>query len=140
MPLTPVQQTILDNGNRLFSERSGLLLLWQEMAEHFYYDRAWFTSGRATGQEYAQQAFSSDGALYRREMGNLFQSMMRPPDFYEVKAADEDRNKVGDARQWLQDATGFMRKVMYHQQSRFHPTTVLTDHDFVTFVSNGFQN
>ena len=133
MPLTPVQQTILDNGNGLFRDRSGLLLLWQEFAEHFYYDRASFTGTQSLGQEYARQAMSSDGALYRREMGSLFQPMMRPVDFYEVKAADEDRNKNGDARQWLQDATGFMRKVMYHQASRFYPATVLTDHDFVTF-------
>lgn len=133
MALTPVQQTVIENGNTLFSERSGLLLMWQELSEHFYYDRAHFTGAPSLGQEYARQAYSSDGALYRREMGNLFQTMMRPADFFEVKAADDDRNKNSEARAWLQDATDLMRKVMYTTTSRYYHSAVLTDHDFVTF-------
>lgn len=133
MALTPVQQTVIENGDKLFSERSGLLLMWQEFAEHFYYDRAQFTGAPSLGQEYARQAYSSDGALYRREMGNLFQPMIRPADFFEVKAADDDRNKNSEARDWLQDATSLMRKVMYTTTSRYYTSTVLTDHDFVTF-------
>lgn len=133
MALTPVQQTVIENGNALFNDRSGLLLMWQELAEHFYYDRAQFTGTLSLGAEYAQQAFSSDGALYRREMGSLFQPMMRPSDFFEVKATDDDRNKSSAARDWLQDKTRLMRTVMFSHASRFYASTVLTDHDFVTF-------
>lgn len=133
MPLSPVQQTVIENGNALFAARSGLLLMWQEFAEHFYYDRAQFTGSLTLGQEYAKQAYNSDGALYRREMGNLLQPMLRPADFFDVKASDDDRNKNSEARGWLQDATELMRKVMFSNTSRFHSSTVLTDHDFLTF-------
>lgn len=133
MALTPVEQTIIENGDALFRERSGLLVMWQEFAEHFYYDRAQFTTSMALGQEYANSAFASDAALYRREMGDLIRPMLRPVNFYEVKAADDDRNKNGEARAWLQDKTALMRKVMYARDSRFDRATVLTDHDYVTF-------
>lgn len=133
MALSPAQQTVIDNGNSLFKERSGLLLMWQELAEHFYYDRAQFTGPLSLGAEYAQQAYSSDGALYRREMGNLFGPMMRPVDFFEIKASDDDRNKNSEARGWLQDKTKLMRTVMFSQAARLYTSTTLTDHDFVTF-------
>lgn len=139
MPLSPVQQTVIENGNTLFNDRSGLLLMWQEMAENFYYDRAQFTGSTVLGQEYAIQATASDGALYRREMANLFQPMMRPSDFFEVKAADDDRNKNSEARGWLQDATVLMRKVMYATAAQLSRSSSLTDHDYVTFGQGAIE-
>ncbi|AWC25603.1 Bacteriophage head to tail connecting protein [Aminobacter sp. MSH1] len=133
MALSPAIQTVIENGNRLFTERVGLLCLWQELAEHFYYERASFTSPMTMGADYASGSFSSDGALYRREMGNLFQPMMRPQDFFSIKALDDARNKDGDARGWLEYATKLQRSVMYSTGAQLYRATVAGDHDFVTF-------
>lgn len=44
---------LIDQGNGLFSKRSGLLSVWQEVAENFYPERADFMSRFSPGDEYA---------------------------------------------------------------------------------------
>lgn len=133
MAISPAIQTVIDNGNRLFTERTGLLCLWQEIAEHFYYERADFTASMTLGTDYAAGSFSSDGSLFRREMGNLFGPMMRPDDFFAIKALDDARNKDGEARSWLEYATKLQRTVMHAPQAMLARSTVAGDHDFVSF-------
>jgi len=126
-------QTIVDNGNRLFSEKTPLLSHWQELAEHFYYDRADFTGPLNIGSDYAAGSFSSRAAIYRRDMADLYRTMLRPADFFEVKSLDEARNKLPDARAWLEYATTMQRAVMYRQGAGFTRATEAGDHDHLTF-------
>ncbi|MBZ9888952.1 head-tail connector protein [Mesorhizobium sp. BR1-1-3] len=126
-------QTIVDNGNRLFSEKTPLLSHWQELAEHFYYDRADFTSPLNIGSDYAAGSFSSRASIYRRDMADLYRTMLRPSDFFEVKSLDDARNKVPDARAWLEYATTMQRAVMYRNGAGFTRATEAGDHDHLTF-------
>lgn len=130
---SPAVQAIVDNGNRLFSEKLPLLTHWQELAEHFYYDRADFTGTLNIGSDYAAGSFSSRAAIYRRDMANLYRTMLRPPDFFEVKSLDDARNKVADARAWLEYATKMQRAVMYRNGGGFLRETEAGDHDHLTF-------
>lgn len=133
MRITPKIQTIIDSGNKLFQERASLLVHWQELAEHFYFERADFTVQNSIGNDYAANAMTSVPALARREMGNLYRSMLRPVDFFKVKATDDDRNEASDAKAWLEWATRLMRAVMYRKGANFTRSTVMGDHDHVTF-------
>lgn len=133
MPIAPSIQTIVESGDRLFAERQPLLLHWQELAEHFYFERADFTVLHNIGEDYASGAMTAIPALARREMGNLYRSMLRPMDFFTVKATDEARNKADDAKAWLEYATKLMRAAMYRRGGNFTRATVAGDHDHVTF-------
>lgn len=133
MQTSPAVQTIVDNGTRLFSEKTPLLSHWQELAEHFYYDRADFTGPLNIGSDYAAGSFSSRAAIYRRDMADLYRTMLRPSDFFEVKSLDDARNKVPDARAWLEYATTMQRAVMYRNGAGFTRATEAGDHDHLTF-------
>lgn len=133
MQLTPTVQTVIDNGNRLFKERASLLFHWQELAELFYYERADFTAGRNIGEDYADGSVTSIPALARREMGNIFRAMLRPRDFFKIKATDEKLNEDSEARAWLEYATKLQQAVMYRRGAGFMRATVAGDHDYVTF-------
>lgn len=133
MTISPAIATIIDNGNRLFTERTSLLSHWQEVSSHFYYERANFTSPLSLGEDYAAGSFSSRAAIYRRDMGNLYRPMLRPADFFEVKSLDPDRNKNSEARGWLQYATNLQRAVMYRRGAQFTRATEAGDHDHLTF-------
>lgn len=133
MPINPSITTIIESGTRLFAERQPLMLHWQELAEHFYFERADFTVLHSIGEDYASGAMTAVPALARREMGNLYRSMLRPLDFFSIKATDEGRNKAGDAKQWLEYATKLMRAAMYRRGGNFTRSTVAGDHDHVTF-------
>ena len=115
MRISPAIQTVIDNGNQLFSERVTLLSHWQDIADHFYYERATFTASMSIGTDYAAHSMSSEGALCRREMGNLYRAMLRPSDFFEIKSLDERISKQGEARAWLDWATKLQRAVMYRR-------------------------
>lgn len=133
MQITPSVQTIVDNGNRLFSEKTPLLTHWQELAEHFYFERADFTSPLNIGADYAAGSFTGRAAIYRRDMADLYRTMLRPSDFFEIKSLDEQRNKVPDARSWLEYATTTQRAVMYRNGAGFTRATEAGDHDHLTF-------
>lgn len=123
---------IVSHGDRLFSGRSPILAHWQELAEHFYYDRAIFTSPMNIGEDYAAYSMSSTAALARREMGNMYRTMLRPQAFFEVGVGGE--KEVGsDATAWLQYASKQMRTDMYRKGANFTRATTLTDHDHATF-------
>lgn len=133
MALSPAIQTVIENGNQLFSERISLLSFWQDLSDHFYYERASFTASLSIGADYAAHSMASDGALARREMGNLYRSMLRPADFFEIKSLDDNLNKQGDARSWLEWATKLQRAVMYRKDSGFTRSLDAGDHDHVTY-------
>ncbi|RVD31429.1 portal protein [Mesorhizobium sp. M4B.F.Ca.ET.017.02.2.1] len=133
MQTSPAVQTIVDNGNRLFTEKTPILPHWQELAEHFYYERADFTGPLNIGSDYAAGSFSSRAAIYRRDMADLYRTMLRPADFFEVKSLDDARNKLPDARSWLEYATTMQRAVMYRNGAGFTRATEAGDHDHLTF-------
>ncbi|HEV2898852.1 MAG TPA: portal protein [Pseudaminobacter sp.] len=133
MAISRPVQDIIEHGNRLFTDKEPLNIHCQELAEHFYYDRADFTGSLNIGDDFAAGSFTSRAAIYRRELGDSYRTFLRPPDFFEVKALDDDRNKRSDAREWLQYATKLQRSAMYRQGAFFTRATNIGDHDHVTF-------
>lgn len=125
---------IIAQGDHLFSQRSSLVSLWQDIADNFYVERADFTASRSMGDDFAAHLTTSYPLLARRDLGNAFSAMLRPKEtqWFHIKAEREDRED-NDARAWLEWATGTMRRAMYDRDSNFVRATKEGDHDFAAF-------
>jgi hypothetical protein len=127
---------LLEIGNKLHSDREGLLSLWQDIAEHFYPERADFTVERALGDEFAQHLMTSVPVLARRTLGDQFGAMLRPRQKTWAKLGVMDDKLIEDdqeAKAWLEHASEKQRKFMYERQANFIRATNEGDHDFATF-------
>ena len=118
----------------ILGKRFALLSLWQEIADHFYPERANFTQERQLGTEFAEHLMTSLPVTIRRDLGNSFTSMLRPKDkdWFEIRVVDEDR-ETPDVKRWLEFAAGRMKRDMYARTSQFVRATKEGDHDFASF-------
>lgn len=117
-----------------FGKRSGLVSLWQEMAENFYPERADFTYQRFMGAEFASNLTTSYPILCRRGLAGAFPTMLRPAnlDWFEMELANGVKPDH-EGKAWLQWASNTMRKAMYDRRSRFSKAVVECDNDYATF-------
>lgn len=121
-------------GERLFSHRSTLMLLWQELAEHFYAERADFTYLRSLGTDFASNMMTSYPMMVRRDLGDQIGQMLRPSDKEFAKMVPVDtRRQDNDAQRWLEWATGAQRRAMYDRRSQFVESQRMADNDYATF-------
>ena len=121
-------------GESLFGKRGQLMSLWQEIAEHFYVERADFTATRSIGDDYASHLTTSFPLLCRRDLGDQVGVMMRPtnkPWFHMLPS--DTRIEDNSSRRWLQWAEGTMRRAMYSRASFFNRAVKEADHDYSTF-------
>ena len=119
---------------KLLSDRSTLLYLWQELSENFYPERADFTTKRVIGQEFADYLYDSYPVLTRRDLGNQLGSMLRPRqiEWFEMAPMEGDYIDT-EGKQYLEWVSKIMRTAMYQKQSLFTRATKEGDHDFATF-------
>lgn len=125
---------LVGQGDRLFSDRSRLMLLWQDIAEQFYCERSDFTVKREMGDDYAGNLTSSYPLLVRRELGDSISSMLRPrgQEWFQI-SIDRDQDLDGSSKQWLEWASGVQKRAMYDRLSQFVRATKEGDHDFAAF-------
>lgn len=127
-------KALLEHGDHLFGQRTGLLSLWQQQAEHFYPERADFTSTRNLGDDFASYLNTSYPLITRRELGSSLSGMLRPRDEEWFAASVDNSDKLDRAgKVWLESATEVQRRAMYDPISQFVRATKEGDHDFVTF-------
>ena len=125
---------LLEEGDKLFQDRRAVDQLWQELAENFYPERADFTLTNNTGGQFASNLDTSYPIMARRDLGNAFGAMLRPPgkEWGSVGLrGDEEPDE--DGRKWLEMATGVQRRAIYDLESGFVRATKQGDHDFATF-------
>jgi len=125
---------IIERGMQLFSERTAVTTLWQELAENFYPQRADFTLTRYIGEEFANHLYSSYPLLVHRELSNSFAAMLRPrrKDWFAV-SVDQEEDLSKGAKEWLQWATARMKRAMYDRKAQFIRATTEADADFAAF-------
>ena len=126
---------LVDLGDKLFSKRSPLDTLWQEIAENFYPERADFTSPHNFGDDFAAHLMDSFPVLMRRELANSISAMLRPRDrpWFRSTTLDDaidDEEKNAKFLEYIRDT---MRRKIYDARSQFIRATKQADHDFVTF-------
>ncbi len=130
--MTPKE--LREQGDDQFGKRTALLNLWQEIADHFYPERADFTYFRSLGSEFVEYLMTSYPVLVRRDLGNAFTAMLRDKskEWFHIRAADEEREDTL-AKRWLEDKTRVQRRAMYDTNSSFVRATKECDHDFAAF-------
>ncbi len=123
-------KALIAQGNHLFDKRSTFMSLCQQIGENFYPERADFTVLRTVGDTYAENLTTSYPILVRRDFGNSLGTMLRPNsiDWFHMRA---DREEFEDqpAKEWMEWATGTMRRAMYDRASLFTRATKEADHD-----------
>lgn len=127
---------LIERGGKLFSDRGSLLTYWQEVADHFYPERADFTVTRNIGDDFAGHLTSSRPLLMSRDLGNALSAMLRPRDQEWFKLTVEDDEDLGDdSKKWLESATGVMRRAMYDRNAglNFVRATKEGDRDYANF-------
>lgn len=118
----------------LYGKRRALQTLWQEIAEHFYPQRADFTYQRYLGDEFADHLTTSYPLLTRREFADQIGTMLRPKgqEWFHQTVEDPDSLSIKGQR-WLQHSTRIQRNVMYHRKTKFSRALKEADGDFATF-------
>jgi len=125
---------LAEQATALFSKRSTLVMMWQEVAENFYPERADFTVHRVVGTDFASGLMTSYPILARRDLGDQFGSMLRPTnkEWFHTTLSDVKRETL-EAKRWLQMADQTMRKAMYDPIAHFNRALKEGDMDFASF-------
>lgn len=123
-----------DLADSVFTKKAALNSFHQEVAEHFYPERADFTIKRTLSEDFAGSITTSYTTLCRRDLGDQIGTMLRntnKPWFHMV--ASDMRREDHAAKTWLEWASGTMRRAMYAPQTLFTRATSQGDHDFAAF-------
>lgn len=120
---------------QLFSKRTPILSLWQEIAENFYPERADFTLLRSIGNEFADHLSTSSPLIICRDLGNSLSAMLRPPGtaWAHMTTDRPDDELDNESRAWLQSKTKVMFRAINDTAARFDRATSEADHDFAAF-------
>ncbi len=126
---------LISLGDHLFTKRLPMLTLWQEIAEHFYVERADFTDDYIIGEDFARHTETSFPMLLRRELGQNISAMLRPRDrqWFRTRLMDEALQDDPENEAYLEYVVNKMKRLMYHNESNIVEATKMADHDFVTF-------
>lgn len=120
--------------DELFSKRSSLLSMWQEIAENFYPQRADFTINRDLGSDFAGGLTTSYPILCARELSDSMSTMLRPSakPWFHIGLGDPDRED-NDTKRYLERAEGIQRRAMYDPVALFTNAEKNGDNDFTNF-------
>jgi len=122
--------------SHLFSDRLTYMSLCQEIAEHFYPERAEITVRKSHGREFASNTMTSYPILVRRELGDQIGQMLRPTNKMWKRMVPKGGEKVdNEGLRWLEQQNQVMHKAMYAGPANFSRATKEADHDFATFGS-----
>jgi len=127
-------RSLRDRGDRLFSQKQVLDSRNQDIADHFYPERADFTVTRDIGDDFADHLTTGYPSMVRRDLANSLGSMLRPKGqpWFHIRA-DREELEDHEAKVWLERATGIQRRAMYDRMAMFTRATKETDHDFASF-------
>lgn len=119
---------------RAFEKRGSLLSLWQEIGDNFYPERAEFTTFRSLGTDFAANLTTSFPILARRDMGDMFASMLRPTDVFWFKTVTNRQDNLShESKIWLERASRTQWNAMYDPVAKFQRATKEGDHDYTAF-------
>jgi hypothetical protein len=126
---------LIAQGDRMFSDRSGIMSLWQAIAEHFCPIRADFVARPALGHEFASHLMTGRPVLAHRDLGNALSSMLRPRGvrWFHARTMDEALNASSEPKAYLDHIADVMWRAMYDTRAGFVRATKQGDLDYVAF-------
>ena len=125
-------KSLKERGDRLFSQKRVLDARNQEIAWHFYPERADFTAKRSEGEDWADHLMTGYPSMVRRDLGNSLGSMLRPraKKWFHISVEEEPDH---EGKVWLEWATQTQTRAMYDRVTQFARATKEGDHDFAAF-------
>lgn len=135
-PVEGRAKEIMAIADRLFSTRQPMETLWQQIADHYYPERANFTRIRSPGQEFADHLMTSYPVMLRRDLGNSFESLLRPkggPRWFTLTTGREEIDEQDPVGKWLDNAGETVRRIIADRNAHFDRTMKQSDHDFAAF-------
>lgn len=123
---------LIAQGSKLMEARASLPNLWQELADHFYPERATFTIVRDLGDEFASHLMTGAPVQARRDLAESFSSMLRRGKWFNLRAGDDDQEDYA-AKRWLERSTSIQFKAMNDPRAMFKRAAKLGDNDYATF-------
>lgn len=126
---------LYDLASNLFGKKTSLNTLHQELAEHFYPERAIFTVSRSLGDDFASNLMTSYPVVCRRDLGNQFSVMLRPTakSWFHITRRYVDMEEDHEVKVWLDYFEEAQRRAMYDPIAQFNRATKEGDHDFAAF-------
>lgn len=126
-----VCQQVLD----AFNKRGSLMSFFQDIAEHFFPERADFTSQHTLGEDFASRLYASEPSLFRRDFGNYIDSALRPwgRDWFKIVPQDPRLGKILSVKQYLETRSQITMQLLKDRRSNFSNAVRAGDHDWVTF-------
>ena len=139
MTLSTLHKKLIEDGDKLFTDRAPLESFWDEAALAFYPEMANFRTSLPDG-DYAAHLSTSYPVIARRTLGDSLSAMLRPVSldttspgvWFNVTTGRDDKHDH-QAKQWLEFATRVQRRAMYDRHTGFVRATKEGDHAFVTF-------
>lgn len=127
-------QELVKQGEKLFS-RPGLMSHFQNIADHFFPERADFTRQLDDNDDFAGHLMSGFPSMCRRDLANQIGGMLRPrgQTWFHPRTPNEKINKDQGAKVWLDHMGETMHDWMNDSLSGFSRATKQGDHDFATF-------
>jgi len=118
-----------------FARRGSLMDFWQELAEHFYPERADFTTKRTLGADFASQLYNSAPVLARRDFANYLGAAIRPlgREWFTPKPEDESIADLSDVQAYLKQRGLATLSRLKQRRSQFVRAATAGDHDYTTF-------
>lgn len=125
---------LISQSEAAFNNRSGLLNLWQEIAENFHVMRADFTSRIIPGDDLTSHLTSSYPLMVHREMTNGVTGMLRPRGqrWLGIETDDDEINE-GPGLEFLEWASQRQYMRMYDKRAQLVRATKEGDADFAAF-------
>lgn len=123
-----------EQADMLFGKKSTLNLLHQEIADHFYPERADFAYQRYLGTDFAAHLTTSYPMLVRRELGNMVGTMLRNESkTWFHNGLDDPKKETVNVRRWLDWFEEVQRRAMYDRTTQMHRALPEADHDYACF-------
>lgn len=128
-------QTVCQQVLDAFSKRGSLMSFFQDIAEHFYPERAEFTTQHSLGEDFASRLYASEPSLFRRDFGNYLDAALRPwgRDWFKIVPRDPRLGKVLSVQQYLDMRTQMTMQLLKDRRSNFSNAMRAGDHDWATF-------
>ena len=125
---------LVNRGNTLFEKKKPFDSLCQEIAENFFPERADFTHQKFIGTDFASNLHTSYPVIARRDLANIFASMLRPADKYWFYGRVRGYDDLDiQAKQWLESRTHIQYNAMYDPVANFVRATKEGDNDYSAF-------
>lgn len=132
--MTTNAETLLSQSEKMFESVAPLRSLQQELADNFYPESAQFTQNAQLGKDWASHLTTSFPLGARRDLANIFSTMLRPQDKVWAKMTTRNFEELDEAgKRWLEWGTGLLRNAMYDNDAALEIAASQGDDDIATF-------